>query len=413
MAPVKPGRFEFDAGSIAQVRNRLGLSQKKLAALLGIPANTLSRWEIGTTTPDADSLAAIYSVAAQHGLSAQFFRRREKMAKAAKGRTRLLVFWDFQTLRTSASYVRQADETVRQALREKFPTATSSSFKAFSYPSDSQATDELMGLGWRVWEEDDDLSDDIISQSKSDCGHEPENTILVLLTDPSEDDFVNLVGELRRKGVDVYLMSSEATERTALVKAVGRKHWIKLTGIPKAVEDRTRLLVFWDYEYLSPHSVFLPNASTSVREELDRHFPAASSHRLEAFGHRSQMTAALKRLGWGLREDDGDLSDDIISQCKSDCGQEPENTVLVLLTHPGRDEFADLVRELKSKGVEVYLMAPDIMQPWSGELTALVEAVGHEHWIKLTGQVWSHVWTQMPYRPPTAPSGLLRESSIG
>ena len=38
-------------------------------------------------------------------------------------------------------------------------------------------------------------------------------------------------------------------------------------------------------------------------------------------------------------------------------------------------------------------MAPEsIMHPWSGEVTALVEAVGHEHWIKLTGQVWSHVW---------------------
>ena len=134
MAPVKPGRFKFDPASIAQVRNRLSLSQKKLAALLGVPPNTLSRWEIGTTTPDADSLAAIYSVAAQHGMSAQFFRRREKMAKASKGRTRLLVFWDFQTLRTSASHVRQADEAVRQALRARFPTIASSSFKAFSYP---------------------------------------------------------------------------------------------------------------------------------------------------------------------------------------------------------------------------------------------------------------------------------------
>ena len=277
-----------------------------------------------------------------------------------------------------------------------------------------------MGLGWGVWEDDDDLSDDIIRQSKSDCGHEPENTILVLLTDPSEDDFVNLVGELGRKGVDVYLMSSGATERMALVKAVGNKHWIKLKGIPKAVEDRTHVLVFWDFEYLSPYSVLLPNANTSVREELDRHFPAISSLRFKAFGPQSQMTAALQRLGWELREDDGDLSGEIISQSKSDCGHEPENTIFALMTHPGRDEFADLARELRSKGVEVYLMAPDIMQPCTvgrlgirseylaapestmyprpREVTALAKAVGHEHWIKLTGQVWS----QVPYFVPTA-----------
>ena len=208
-------------------------------------------------------------------------------------------------------------------------------------------------------------------------------------------------------------MSSESRERTDLVGAVGNKHWIKLKGIPKAVEDRTRLLAFWDFEYLSPYSVLLPNANTSVREELDRHFPATSSRRFKAFGQRSQMTAALERLGWGIREGNGDLSDDIISQSKSDCGHEPENTILVLLTHPGRDEFADLVRELKSKGVEVYLMASDTMQPWSSEVTALVEAVGQKHWIKLTGQAWTQVWSQVPYRPPTAPSSLLWESSIG
>lgn len=269
MAPVKPGRFKFDPGSIAQVRQHVGLSQKKLAALLGVPPNTLSRWETGATTPDADSLAAIYSVAAQHGLSAQFFRRRKKMAKAAEGRARLLPFWDLQ--------------------------------------------------------------------------------------------------------------------------------------------------------YLAPHVFALPNflddANASVRQELDRRFSATSFRQFKAFVQQStvfihgyQPTAELQRLGWRVWEDTEDLSDEIISQIKSDCGHEPENTILVLLTHPGRDVFADLVRELKSKGVEVYLMAREpIMQPWGGEVTALIEAVGHEHWIKLTGQVWS----QVPYRPPTAPSSVLRVSSIG
>ncbi len=393
MAPAKPGRFMFDPGSITQVRNRLGLSQKKLAALLGVPANTLSRWEIGATTPDADSLAAIYSVAAQHGISAQFFRRREKMAKASKGRTRLLVVWDFQTLRTSASYVRQADEAVRQALRARFPTVASSSFKAFSYPSDSQATDELMELGWGVWEDDDDLSDDIISQSKSDCGHEPENTILVLLTNYSRSDFVDLVGELRGEGANVYLMSSGAMERTALVKAVGDKHWIKLKGIPKAVEDRTRLLVFWDFEHLSSHVFSLPNflddADASVRQELDRRFSATSSRRFKAFVQQSPPFAKpsavlhdLQKIGWRVEE-----SDDIISQSKSDCGHEPENTILVLLTNYSRSDFVDLVGELRSQEVKVYIMSSSGVM----ERTALVKAVGDKHWIKLTGQVWSQV----------------------
>ena len=421
MAPVKPGHFKFDPGSIAQVRNRLGLSQKKLAARLGVPANTLSRWETGATTPDADSLAAIYSVAAKQGLSIQFFRKRSKAAKVAKDRTRLLVFWDFQTLRTSASHVRKADEAIRQELGARFPAVSDSSFKAFSYPSDSQATDGLMELGWGVWEDTEGLSDDIISQSKSDCGHEPENTILVLLTDPSKDDFVNLVGELRGKGVDVYLMSPGAMERTSLVKAVGDKHWIKVKGIPKAVGDRTRLLVLWDFQHLSPHLSSLPNflggADASAMEELDRRFPATSSRQLKAFVQQATVslygyrpTDELEKLGWKVWEDSEDLSDDIIRQSKSDCGHEPEDTILVLLTHPGRDELADLVGELKSKGVAVYLMAPErLLAPWSREATrpapisitatlfapqsrdvpALAAAVGRKHWIALTGQAWS------------------------
>ena len=245
MAPVKPGRFKFDPGSIAQVRNRLGLSQKKLAARLGVPANTLSRWETGATTPDADSLAAIYSVAAKQGLAIQFFRKRSKAAKVAKGRTRLLVFWDFQIQRpSSATSVRKADEAIRQELRARFPAVASSSFKAISYPDDSRAIlydsraiDELIELGgWRVWEDTEDMSDEIISQSKSDCGHEPEDTILVLLTHPGRDEFADLVQELRSRGVEVYLMSpgprhiSWMTRPTTLVEAVGDKHWIKLTG---------------------------------------------------------------------------------------------------------------------------------------------------------------------------------------
>ena len=112
------------------------------------------------------------------------------------------------------------------------------------------------------------------------------------------------------------------------------------------------------------------------------------------------MTAALQRLGWVVWEDDDDLSDDIISQSKSDCGQEPENTILVLMTHPGRDEFVDLVRELKSNGVKVYLMSTEshtftVTSTGVMQTTGLIEAVGHKHWIKLTGQVWSQVplWT--------------------
>ena len=37
-----------------------------MADLLGVPPNTLPRWETGWAVPDANSLAAVYSVAMEH-----------------------------------------------------------------------------------------------------------------------------------------------------------------------------------------------------------------------------------------------------------------------------------------------------------------------------------------------------------
>ena len=76
MAPVKQRNYEFDASSIAVLRTRLKMKQTKMAELLGVPANTLSRWETGSTKPDAESLAAIHSIAMENGATVNFSRRQ-------------------------------------------------------------------------------------------------------------------------------------------------------------------------------------------------------------------------------------------------------------------------------------------------------------------------------------------------
>ena len=68
MTPIKQGMYEFNKDTLVEIRKRMGISQSKMADLLEIPANTLSRWETGATVPDADSLAAIYSLAKEHGV---------------------------------------------------------------------------------------------------------------------------------------------------------------------------------------------------------------------------------------------------------------------------------------------------------------------------------------------------------
>ena len=81
--PVNPNDFEyqFSPRSLVETREKMSLSQAKLAARLDLPANTVSRWERGETTPDANSLAAIYSIAKEHGLTPVFFHLRLSMVE--------------------------------------------------------------------------------------------------------------------------------------------------------------------------------------------------------------------------------------------------------------------------------------------------------------------------------------------
>ena len=219
MAPGKPGRYEFSPESLVKIRTQLSLSQTKMAKLLGIPANTLSRWESGTTTPDAESLASVYSAAMEHSVTPGFFRKRRPVPKQSKERSRLLVMWDFQNVPPSRGAVAKAADWITSQLGTRFAAASYRRFKAFSHPSQTAATDELQKFGWRVWEDDEDMDDEIIAQCKSDCGQEPKDTILVLVT--KDGDFTELVEELKERGVDVYLGSPAAGPNQKLVHVVG------------------------------------------------------------------------------------------------------------------------------------------------------------------------------------------------
>ena len=86
--PVNPDDFEyrFSPESLVEIRERLGLSQAKLAERLKVPVNTLSRWERSDTTPDANALAAIHSIAVKGGLKPEFFQRSTNRAQNPRQR---------------------------------------------------------------------------------------------------------------------------------------------------------------------------------------------------------------------------------------------------------------------------------------------------------------------------------------
>jgi len=224
MAPTKKGSYEFKPSSLVDIRNKLNISQAEMANRIGVPPNTLSRWENKATVPDAKSLASIYSLAVDHGISPTFFGIRKDTKPSQKIRDRLLVMWDFQTLGLQAYQVEEAERWIKSELKRRFHNMTVEMLKAFSHPSQSSATEKLVESGWRVWEEPSGMDEELIDQARSDAGQDPKATILILITRDAE--FIGLIDEMHKKGVRVYLVSPSNTDDD-LIGEVGRKRWIE------------------------------------------------------------------------------------------------------------------------------------------------------------------------------------------
>jgi len=224
MTPTKKGSYEFKPGSLVDIRNKLKISQAEMARQIGVPPNTLSRWENKATVPDAESLASVYSLAIDNGITPIFFGIRKDTKPSQKIRDRLLVMWDFQTLGLQAYQVEEAEKWIKSEIKRRFHNMTVEIFKAFSHPSYSSTTDKLVDLGWRVWEEQSGMEDELIDQARSDAGQDPKATILVLIT--RDDEFIDLIDEMQKKGVRVYLIAPSNTDAD-LIEEVGHKRWIE------------------------------------------------------------------------------------------------------------------------------------------------------------------------------------------
>ena len=59
IVPEDAKKLRLNAAGIVKLRNKLGLSQGKLAELVGVSSHTVSLWEIGKVVPRANKKAAI------------------------------------------------------------------------------------------------------------------------------------------------------------------------------------------------------------------------------------------------------------------------------------------------------------------------------------------------------------------
>ena len=216
MAPADKGSYRFDPKGIVNIRNRLGMTQFQMALMLGVPSNTLSRWETGKATPDANSLAAIYSFALEMGLNPSFFR---KYVEA--DRTRLVVILDFQNLGVSALSIQQMDRYIMEEVERVAPSTSDEIYKAFASPDQVVGVAELKKLKWRVLIDEADQDDAIIQHIRGDCCLDPESTILIICS--RDGGFAGLVKEVQQWGVDVYLLAPPNSSQS-LLEAVDLDH---------------------------------------------------------------------------------------------------------------------------------------------------------------------------------------------
>jgi len=62
-----------NAGSVRVLRQRLGMSQEKFAAEIGVSFSTVSRWENAHHEPSRLSWRAVWELARRHGLGENAF----------------------------------------------------------------------------------------------------------------------------------------------------------------------------------------------------------------------------------------------------------------------------------------------------------------------------------------------------
>ena len=243
MGPVKAGKYEYRPESLVGLREKLRFTQVKMAELLGVRPNTLSRWETGSTIPDADSLAAIYSVAMEHAVQPHFFQQWESTPTRQKERHRLAVMLDYPNMRVSAHQLSQLDDRIMEAIERRignYDKISNPVFKAFVGGYDSLTRNALQQLDWRVaqhadtglgfpWTSTSDLPISVAAQARSYCGEDPTGTTFVLVT--NDGDYSSLLHDLKRKQVLVYLFTLEQGYNQHLVAAVGKKKWARLPGI--------------------------------------------------------------------------------------------------------------------------------------------------------------------------------------
>ena len=247
MAPVRSEDFDylFQPAGLKSLREQLSLTQADMATLLDVPVNTVSRWERGANAPDANVLAAIYSIARERDVTPEFFARRANPMTARRGRTTLVFHWDFQNLAEEDQYVSEEWDYMKRYMGLLFPRADETVQIAHTSIFHSSGTG-LNASGFRVVQSMQDVDTEIIREGRrlfglsgtngqiqldasgqSHLSHgewfDPEDSAYTLIT--NDGDYSGYLKELQQSGVETFVWGTDECN-DGLRNSIGLDHFI-------------------------------------------------------------------------------------------------------------------------------------------------------------------------------------------
>ena len=237
MPPIRPDdySYRFRPAMLRELRGQLKMTQAQMADLLEIPVNTLSRWELGSNLPDANALAAVYSIAAERGVKPQFFEERRKTISKPKKRKNRIIDWDFQNLGIGAEDIGETCDGLNQYLDILFGRSSDPLLYAyapfrmggFSRVDRSPQGQALQKAGFKVVACQSDADRKIMEDGKElfdpSSDFNPKESVYVLVSD--DGDYAEFLKGFRAAGVEVFVFGTDECSQK-LVKSVGQDHFI-------------------------------------------------------------------------------------------------------------------------------------------------------------------------------------------
>ena len=234
MAPIRPQdhAFVFEAAVLVELRSRLGLNQAGLAEILDVPVNTLSRWERGSNVPDANALAALFSIAKERGHTPEFFKKRRNAIMNKRGKDTLVIQWDYQNAAISHDDVGVFSSDLWDYMEMIFHSVVR--VRALAYVSQvSQDIDSaLRRKEFKITHSFHNSDRELIGEGEAYLGlspgsdrHsiDPSRAVYVLIS--NDGGYAEYLGRLKKEGVEVFVCgTTDCSER--LIKAVGSDRFI-------------------------------------------------------------------------------------------------------------------------------------------------------------------------------------------